>query len=104
MGEPVLEVEHLSIDYVVGAGRFHALTDVSLRVDPGQVVGIVGETGCGKSTLARAIPRLLPQPPAEVIGGRVRQAGWLLRPGGALVAAAPRLRAAGAGQPRRQRR
>ena len=75
MGEPVLDVEHLSIDYVVGAGRFHALTDVSLRVEPGRVVGIVGETGCGKSTLARAIPRLLPQPPAEVTGGRIRFLG-----------------------------
>ena len=72
MTEPVLEVEHLSVDYVVGAGRFHALRDVSVRVERGHVVGIVGETGCGKSTLARAIPRLLPRPPAEVKSGRIR--------------------------------
>ena len=75
MTDPVLEVEHLSVDYSVGAGRFHALHDVSVRIEPGHVVGIVGETGCGKSTLARAIPRLLPHPPAEVLGGSVRFLG-----------------------------
>ncbi len=71
MVDPVLTVENLAIDYEVGAGRFHALSDVSLDILPGQVVGIVGETGCGKSTLAQAIPRLLPEPPARVLGGRV---------------------------------
>ncbi len=72
MTEPILDVEHLSVDYVVGAGRFHALRDVSVRVEPGHVVGIVGETGCGKSTLARAIPRLLPRLLAEVKSGQIR--------------------------------
>jgi peptide/nickel transport system ATP-binding protein len=67
----LLQVEHLSVDYEVGAGTFHALTDVSLDVAPGQVVGIVGETGCGKSTLANAIPRLLRVPPARIRGGRI---------------------------------
>ncbi|MFZ0700179.1 MAG: ABC transporter ATP-binding protein [Thermoplasmata archaeon] len=71
MTEPVLEIEHLSVTYTVGAGTFHALSDVSLRILPGRVVGIVGETGCGKSTLAHAIPRLLPEPPAHIGSGRV---------------------------------
>jgi len=71
MPEPLLSVRHLSVDYLVGAGRFHALRDASFDVPRGTVVGIVGETGCGKSTLAHAIPRLLPEPPAIVVGGEV---------------------------------
>jgi oligopeptide/dipeptide ABC transporter ATP-binding protein len=71
MTDPVLSIERLSVDYEVGAGTFHALADVSLEVEPGHVVGIVGETGCGKSTLAQAIPRLLPEPPARYRGGRI---------------------------------
>jgi peptide/nickel transport system ATP-binding protein len=69
--EPVLRVEGLSLDYEAGRRRSHALNDVSFEVPAGHVVGIVGETGCGKSTLARAIPRLLPEPPARRRGGRV---------------------------------
>ncbi|MGI0070590.1 MAG: ABC transporter ATP-binding protein [Thermoplasmata archaeon] len=75
MTNPLLKVEHLSVDYVVSAGRFHALRDVSFEIGPGEVVGIVGETGCGKSTLAHAIPRLIPEPPAEVTAGSIVFAG-----------------------------
>jgi peptide/nickel transport system ATP-binding protein len=71
MTEPVVSIQNLSIDYVVGAGRFRAVSGVSLDVPTGHVVGVVGETGCGKSTLAQAIPRLLPEPPATIGEGRV---------------------------------
>ena len=55
----------------MGAGTFHALNDVSLELLPGRVVGVVGETGCGKSTLGHSIPRLLPEPPAKVKTGKI---------------------------------
>src|SRR3989442_2823159 len=69
--EPVLQVEGLSVDYEVGAGTFHAVQDVSFELHPGRVLGIVGERGCGKSTLAHAIPRLLQEPPARIRSGSV---------------------------------
>ncbi len=68
---PVLVVDDLSVDYEVAAGRFHALSNVSFEMLPGRVTGIVGETGCGKSTLAHAIPGLLPSPPARIRSGKV---------------------------------
>jgi len=75
MTEPTLSIHDLTIDYVVGAGRFRAVSGVSLEVAPGRVLGIVGETGCGKSTLAQAIPRLLPEPPATIGGGSIEFQG-----------------------------
>ncbi len=71
MSEPLLSIRDLSVDYEVGAGVFHALRHVSFDLHPGRVVGIVGETGCGKSTLAHTIPRLLTEPPARIVGGEV---------------------------------
>ncbi len=69
--EDLLRVEHLSVDYEVGAGTFHALRNVSFTLSPGRVVGIVGETGCGTSTLGHTIPRLLAEPPARIRSGRI---------------------------------
>lgn len=71
MTEALLRIQNLSVDYSVGAGTFHAVRDVSLDMSPGRVLGIVGETGCGKSTLAHAIPRLLPEPPAKIVSGSI---------------------------------
>ena len=75
MTAPILRVEGLSVEYAVGAGKFQALSDVAFEMRPREVVGIVGETGCGKSTLGHAIPRLLPEPPARVRSGRVEYRG-----------------------------
>jgi peptide/nickel transport system ATP-binding protein len=71
LADALLRVEHLTVDYAVGAGTFRALNDVSVELLPGRVAGVVGETGCGKSTLGHSIPRLLPEPPAKVKSGKI---------------------------------
>jgi peptide/nickel transport system ATP-binding protein len=56
----VLEVENLSVDIAVPAGTLHAVTDLSLTIEKGETLGIVGESGCGKSITSLAIMDLLP--------------------------------------------
>jgi peptide/nickel transport system ATP-binding protein/oligopeptide transport system ATP-binding protein len=53
-------------------GRAQVLDGIDLRVEPGETVGLVGETGCGKSVLARSIARLVDMPPGRVLGGSIR--------------------------------
>lgn len=67
---PVLEVKHLSVDYVSASGTVHAVDDVSFRLRRGEILGLAGESGSGKSTLVYAIARLL-RPPAVTTGGEV---------------------------------
>jgi len=73
--EPLLKVEKLTLDYETRGGNVRALRDVSFSMRSGRVLGIVGETGCGKSTLAHAIARLLPEPPARVRSGSIEFQG-----------------------------
>jgi oligopeptide/dipeptide ABC transporter ATP-binding protein len=57
---PLLDVEHLRVEYAAGRDRRTLVADVSLRVDRGETIAIVGESGSGKTLTARAIVRLLP--------------------------------------------
>jgi peptide/nickel transport system ATP-binding protein len=68
--KPLLELDQLSVDYVLGDRRVRAVDNVSLSIAPGEIVGLAGESGCGKSTLAGAVLQIL-KPPAEVSGGRI---------------------------------
>lgn len=70
----LLEVDHLDVVYQTRDRPLHALRDVSFRVGPAEIVGIVGESGCGKSTVSSALMSLLP-PNGEITGGHVRFAG-----------------------------
>ncbi len=71
MGENLLEVQDLKLHFKVKAGRVRAVDGVSFIVRPSERVGIVGESGCGKSVTALSIMRLIPQPPGIYAGGSV---------------------------------
>ena len=71
MGEYLLEVQDLKTYFKVRAGRVRAVDGVSFHVRPGERVGIVGESGCGKSVTALSIMRLLPKPAGEQAGGTI---------------------------------
>ena len=68
--ENILEVKNLCIDYLLNDGEFRAVNNVSFNIAKGEIFGLAGESGCGKSTIAFAINRLL-QPPAYISGGEI---------------------------------
>jgi oligopeptide/dipeptide ABC transporter ATP-binding protein len=74
MALAALVVENLDLVYRTEDGPLHALRDVSLEVAEGEIVGIVGESGCGKSSLIQAILRLMPAN-ARIERGRIALAG-----------------------------
>ena len=67
----LLSVEELSLGFNTAAGFASVLDRVSLSLERGRVLGLVGESGCGKTTLARAILGVLPRETARITGGRV---------------------------------
>ena len=67
----ILDVENLSVDYATPSSVVHALRNVSLTVNEGEVLSLVGESGSGKSTFALAVSRLLPPNAKLLKGGRV---------------------------------
>lgn len=71
MTTPLLEIKDLTVRFHVDEGEFDAVERVSFHVKPGEAVGIVGESGCGKSVTALSIPRLIPSPPGRIVRGQV---------------------------------
>jgi len=71
----LLSVRGLSVDFVTDGGVAQVLDGITLDVGPGEVVGLVGESGCGKTTLARAILGILPAGATRIRGGEVRFKG-----------------------------
>ena len=71
MGEYLLEVQDLKTYFKVKAGRVRAVDGVSFAVKSGEKLGLVGESGCGKSVTALSIMRLVQQPPGEYAGGSI---------------------------------
>jgi len=69
--EPLLEIKDLKVQFDVYGGTLKVLDGVSFVVQKGQKVGLVGETGCGKTTTMKAILRILPMPPARIAGGEI---------------------------------
>ena len=61
--EPVLNIKNLCVDFATRRGSIRVLNDINLHVNQGESLGVVGESGCGKSMTALAVMRLIPTPP-----------------------------------------
>jgi oligopeptide/dipeptide ABC transporter ATP-binding protein len=71
MESPLLEVKDLAVGFQSGEAIARAVDGVSFKVERGRTLGIVGESGCGKSVTAFSIMRLLPQPHGKILGGKI---------------------------------
>lgn len=71
MGEKILEVQNLKTYFRTEAGLVKAVNDVSFSIEKGKTLGIVGESGCGKSITSLSIMGLVETPPGEIAGGRI---------------------------------
>ena len=67
----LLAVENLRVHFNTLVGTVQAVDGVSFYIDRGETLGVVGESGCGKSVMAMSFLQLIPMPPGEVVSGRV---------------------------------
>ena len=70
-GQPLLDVRNLRTQFFTQDGIVRAVDDVSFFVMPGETLGVVGESGCGKSMTGLSIMRLIPNPPGKIVGGEI---------------------------------
>ena len=73
--DPLLEVRDLAVAFDTDAGLLRAVDGISFSIPRGRTLGLVGESGCGKSVTALSILRLLPQPSGRIVGGEIRFEG-----------------------------
>jgi len=73
--DSLLKVSNLAIEFDTDEGQVRAVDDISFSVQAGQTLGIVGESGCGKSVTALSLMRLLPQPMGQIVGGSIEFEG-----------------------------
>ncbi len=66
-----LSIKNLTIEYTSDGDVIHAVNDVSLELEKGKTLGLVGETGAGKTTIAKSILKILPEPPARITSGEI---------------------------------
>ena len=67
----LLEIKNLTVHYETSDGVVEAVTDLNLSLGAGQTLGLVGETGAGKTTSVKAVMRILPVPPAKILSGEI---------------------------------
>ena len=75
MMEKILEVKELQTSFFTDRGEVKAVDHVSFDLYKGKTVGIVGESGCGKSVTSLSIMRLIPSPPGKIVGGEILYKG-----------------------------
>ena len=80
-----LDIRDLVVEYHTDDAVIHAVNGVSLTLNKGETLGLVGETGAGKTSIARSILRILPDPPAKVMGGEIWFDDVLVRRDGLFV-------------------
>lgn len=68
---PLLEVKDLRTEFATQDGTVHAVNGISFTLNEGDKLGVVGESGCGKSVSMLSLMRLIPQPPGRIVGGEV---------------------------------
>ena len=73
--EPILELKNLEVNFNTLDGVVHAVNDVSFSVEEGKTLGIVGESGCGKSVSVLSIMRLIQEPPGKIKKGQIYYRG-----------------------------
>jgi oligopeptide/dipeptide ABC transporter ATP-binding protein len=69
--KPLLSIENLTVEFQTDNGRIRAVDHISFDIGRGEIVGLVGESGCGKSVSALSILRLVPSPPGEIVDGTI---------------------------------
>jgi oligopeptide transport system ATP-binding protein len=69
--KPILEVRNLKTHFFTRSGVVYAVDDVSFEIGEGETVGIVGESGCGKSVTSLSVMRLVPDPPGRIVAGEI---------------------------------
>ena len=67
----LLEVKNLRVQFDTSDGTVKALNGIDISLDEGMTLGLVGETGAGKTTLAKSIMRIVPQPPGKIVSGEI---------------------------------
>jgi oligopeptide/dipeptide ABC transporter ATP-binding protein len=67
----LLEIKNLALDFLAGEASLRAVDGVSLHIESGETLCLVGESGCGKSVTALSIARLVPAPPARYVSGEI---------------------------------
>ena len=69
--QPLLDIRNLEIRYLTDEGAVHAVNGLNLKLERGETLGLIGETGAGKTTVALGLLRLVPNPPGKITGGQI---------------------------------
>ena len=80
LSQPVLKVRDLTVEFATEDGVIRAVDSVSFDVQPNETLGLVGESGCGKTVTGLAMLRLIPMPPGRIASGSIELDGRDLVP------------------------